>query len=233
MSPWVSGCGRLYRRLARAFPHEFRMICGDGLEQLGEDIVPLVWREQGVVGLMRLFGDLALHLPLEYLSTWIGRLKEFTMTGDLFEGTWKAKNDKSQWDPALHAGAGVPAVRSHGGGLPPGGVWDQGWPGRRGTSHVDHRGREASSDCRSERPSDSRRSAGRGGVRKPTRSPDDRSGGRGRRKGAGQGNLQGVGRWQDAHCDDGRHGPQGAVQGVGGLRARRPNTRTCLKVDCS
>ena len=66
----------------------------------GEDIAPLVWREQGVVGLVRLFADLALHLPLEYLSTWIGKLKEFTMTGDLFEGTWKAKNEKSQWDPA-------------------------------------------------------------------------------------------------------------------------------------
>src|SRR4029453_3784432 len=24
---WVIGCGRLYRRLARAFPHEFRTIC--------------------------------------------------------------------------------------------------------------------------------------------------------------------------------------------------------------
>ena len=99
MNPWVSGCGRLYRRLARAFPHEFRMICGDGLERLGEDIAPLVWREQGVVGLLRLFGDLALHLPLEYLSTWIGTFKELTMTGDLFEGTWKANNDQSQWDP--------------------------------------------------------------------------------------------------------------------------------------
>ena len=99
MNPWVSGSGRMYRRLARAFPHDFRMICGDGLERLGEDIAPLVWREQGVVGLLRLFGDLALHLPLQYLSTWTDTLKEFTMTGDLFEGTWKAKNDQSQWDP--------------------------------------------------------------------------------------------------------------------------------------
>jgi hypothetical protein len=31
------------RCMARAFPHEFRMVCGDGLEQLGADIVPLVW----------------------------------------------------------------------------------------------------------------------------------------------------------------------------------------------
>ncbi len=90
----------MYRRLARAFPHEFRLVCGDGLEQLGEDVAPLVWREQGALGLLRLFVDLALHLPLEYLSTWTGRFKEFTMTGDLFEGTWKANNDKSHWDPA-------------------------------------------------------------------------------------------------------------------------------------
>ena len=164
MNPWVSGSGRMYRRLARAFPHDFRMICGDGLERLGEDIAPLVWREQGVVGLLRLFGDLALHLPLQYLSTWIGTLKELAMTGDLFEGTWKAKNDQSQWDPGLYAGAGVSAVRSHGGGVLAGRVWDQGWPGLRRTSHVDHRGREASSGGRPERPSDSRRSAGRGGV---------------------------------------------------------------------
>ena len=100
MSPWVSGCGRIYRRVARAFPHDFRLICGDGLERLGEDIAPLVWRDGGVVGLIRLFGDLILHLPLEYFSTWIGNFKEVTMTGDPFEGTWKAKNEQSQWDPA-------------------------------------------------------------------------------------------------------------------------------------
>ena len=100
MTPKASRAGRLYRRLARAFPHQFRVVCGDGLEQLGEDLAPLVWREQGVVGLIRLFGDLALQLPLAYLSTWIGKLKELTMTGDLFEGTWKAHNEKSQWDPA-------------------------------------------------------------------------------------------------------------------------------------
>ena len=99
MNYWASGCGRLYQRVARAFPYEFRMICGDGLERLGADIAPLVWREQGLVGMVRLFGDLALHLPLEYLSTWTGRLKELTMTDDLFEGTWKANNEKSKWDP--------------------------------------------------------------------------------------------------------------------------------------
>ena len=100
MNHKTSRSGRLYRRLARAFPYQFRVICGDGLEQLGEDLAPMVWREQGVVGLIRLFADLALQLPLAYLSTWTNKLKELTMTGDLFEGTWKAQNEKSQWDPA-------------------------------------------------------------------------------------------------------------------------------------
>jgi hypothetical protein len=100
VSHWMSGCSRVYRRVARAFPHEFRMICGDGLERLGEDVLPLVWREHGVLGVVRVFADLALHLPLAYLSTWAGKLKELTMTGDPFEGTWKAMNERSQWDPA-------------------------------------------------------------------------------------------------------------------------------------
>ena len=28
------GCGRAYRRIARAFPHQYRAICGDGLEPM-------------------------------------------------------------------------------------------------------------------------------------------------------------------------------------------------------
>ena len=38
MSTFVMGCCRAYRRIARAFPHQYRAICGDGLEQLGEDL---------------------------------------------------------------------------------------------------------------------------------------------------------------------------------------------------
>ena len=100
MNQWMIACSRIYRRLARAFPHEFRMVCGDGLEQLGADVLPLIWREQGVLGLVRCFADLTQRLPLEYVSSWTSKFKEMTMTGDLFEGTWKAKNDESQWDPA-------------------------------------------------------------------------------------------------------------------------------------
>ena len=75
-----------------------RAICGDGLEQLGEDLVPRVWQQQGLVGLIRLFGDLALRLPYEHFSTWADRLREATMADDVFEGTWRAKqSEASQW----------------------------------------------------------------------------------------------------------------------------------------
>ena len=99
MTSVVAGCGLLYRRIARAFPHQFRTICGDGLEQLGQDVVPIVWRDEGVIGVIRLFGDLAVQLPLAYFSTWLGHFKELTMAGDPFEGTWKANPAKSSFDP--------------------------------------------------------------------------------------------------------------------------------------
>jgi hypothetical protein len=75
------------------------MVCGDGLERLGEDVAPVVWREHGVLGLVALFADIAVRLPVEYVSMWLDKLKETTMPGDLFEGTWKANAEKSQFDP--------------------------------------------------------------------------------------------------------------------------------------
>jgi hypothetical protein len=92
--------GRWYRHIARAFPHEFRAICGDGLEQLGADLAPIVWRDQGLVGIVRLFADLVVRLPLEYGSTYFTRFRELPMSDDPFEGTWKAKNEQSEWDAA-------------------------------------------------------------------------------------------------------------------------------------
>ena len=100
MNRLIYVCSLGYRGLARAFPHEFRLVCGDGLERLGTDLIPLVWREQGLFGLVRCFADLLVRLPFEYLSTWANRSKELIMTNDLFEGTWKSNNEKSQWDPA-------------------------------------------------------------------------------------------------------------------------------------
>jgi hypothetical protein len=105
MNAWVVGCRRLCRGLSRAYPHEFRAICGDGLERLAEDVGPIVWREQGVSGLVRLAADVVLHLPVEYIRSWINQLKEVTMTGDLFEGTWKSEKGKDQFDTSYTAGA--------------------------------------------------------------------------------------------------------------------------------
>ena len=104
MSPYVTQCRRICRRLARAFPYEFRMVCGDGLERLAEDMALLVWREQGVLGLLRLVADLAIRLPVEYVLTWMNKLREVTMTADLFEGTWKADTTKAKWDTSYAAG---------------------------------------------------------------------------------------------------------------------------------
>ena len=50
MSAFVIACSRLYRGLGRAFPREFRAICGDGLEQLGEDVVPQCLAAAGCYG---------------------------------------------------------------------------------------------------------------------------------------------------------------------------------------
>ena len=59
---------RIYRRLAYAFPHEFQMIYGADLLQLGEDSIDDIWARLGFFGLFRLLVDIAMRLPLEYLS---------------------------------------------------------------------------------------------------------------------------------------------------------------------
>jgi predicted permease len=68
MNPRLNICLTLYRRLARAYPHEFRMLYGEDLERLGEDAVPEAWRRYGLLGLVRLLADIALRLPAEYLT---------------------------------------------------------------------------------------------------------------------------------------------------------------------
>ena len=61
-------CLTLYRRLASAYPNEFRMLYGDDMDRLGEDAVPEVWRRYGVPGLLRLLADIAIRLPATYLA---------------------------------------------------------------------------------------------------------------------------------------------------------------------
>src|SRR5262244_1517253 len=59
---------RIYRRLAKAFPHEFKLAYGTDVMQLGEDVVEDVARRHGVAGLVRLIADIAIRVPVEYLS---------------------------------------------------------------------------------------------------------------------------------------------------------------------
>ena len=59
---------RLYRALARAFPHEFQVLYGADMLQLGEDVVQDIAKEHGFSGLFRLVADLAIRVPVEYLS---------------------------------------------------------------------------------------------------------------------------------------------------------------------
>src|SRR5579864_598602 len=58
----------MYRWLAYAFPHEFQMVYGGDMLQLGEDALEDIWREHGFLGLIRLLADIAVRVPIEYLS---------------------------------------------------------------------------------------------------------------------------------------------------------------------
>ena len=66
---------RIYRRLAQAFPHEFKLAYGTEVMQLGEDVVKEIARRQGAAGLMRLIADIAIRVPLEYLSEMRGDMR--------------------------------------------------------------------------------------------------------------------------------------------------------------
>jgi macrolide transport system ATP-binding/permease protein len=59
---------RIYRRLAQAFPHEFKLAYGAEVTQLGEDVVEDIAKRHGGAGLIRLIADIAMRIPLEYLS---------------------------------------------------------------------------------------------------------------------------------------------------------------------
>lgn len=61
-------CLMMYRRLARAFPHEFQIVYGADVIQLGEDVVEEIARTHGILGLVRLVADLAWRVPIEYLA---------------------------------------------------------------------------------------------------------------------------------------------------------------------
>ena len=66
---------RIYRRLAQAFPHEFKLAYGPEVMQLGEDVVEEIAKRHGAVGLIRLIADIAIRVPLEYLSEMRGDMR--------------------------------------------------------------------------------------------------------------------------------------------------------------
>jgi predicted permease len=66
---------RIYRRLAQAFPHEFKLAYGTEVMQLGEDIVEEIAKRHGAVGLIRLIADIAIRVPIEYLSEMKGDMR--------------------------------------------------------------------------------------------------------------------------------------------------------------
>ncbi|MGH9723153.1 MAG: ABC transporter permease, partial [Bryobacteraceae bacterium] len=59
---------RLYRVLARAFPYEFKNAYGDELVQMTEDAVESIWRQHGILGLVRLLADIAIRVPAEHFA---------------------------------------------------------------------------------------------------------------------------------------------------------------------
>lgn len=59
---------RIYRWLAHAFPHEFKMAYGADVMQLGEDVVADIAKRHGIAGLVPLIADIAIRVPLEYLN---------------------------------------------------------------------------------------------------------------------------------------------------------------------
>ncbi len=66
---------RIYRRLAQAFPHEFKLAYGPEVTQLGEDVVEDIAKRHGALGLIRLIADIAIRVPLEYLSEMRGDMR--------------------------------------------------------------------------------------------------------------------------------------------------------------
>ena len=52
---------RIYRRLAEAFPQEFKIVYGMEVTQVGEDMVEEIAETHGVAGLFRLILDIAIR----------------------------------------------------------------------------------------------------------------------------------------------------------------------------
>ena len=66
---------RIYRRLAQAFPHEFNLVYGPEVIELGQDMEEEIRKRQGAAGLIRLIADIAIRVPVEYLSELRGDMR--------------------------------------------------------------------------------------------------------------------------------------------------------------
>src|SRR5271169_1154047 len=66
---------RIYGLLAQAFPHEFKLAYGTEVLQVGEEVIKDIAKRHGVVGLIRLIADIAIRVPLEYLSEMRGDMR--------------------------------------------------------------------------------------------------------------------------------------------------------------
>jgi predicted permease len=66
---------RIYRLLSQAFPHEFKLAYGTEVVQVGEDVIKDIAKRHGTVGLIRLIADIAVRVPLEYLSEMRGDMR--------------------------------------------------------------------------------------------------------------------------------------------------------------
>jgi len=66
---------RIYRRLTQAFPHEFKLAYGAEVMQLGEDVVEEIAKRHGIAGLIRFIADIAIRVPVEYLSEMRGDMR--------------------------------------------------------------------------------------------------------------------------------------------------------------
>ena len=61
--------------VGESVPHEFKLAYGPGMMQLGEDVVEEIAKRHGTVGLIRLVADIAIRVPLEYLSEMRGDMR--------------------------------------------------------------------------------------------------------------------------------------------------------------
>jgi predicted permease len=66
---------RIYRWLAEAFPHEFKLAYGTEVLQVGEDVIKDIAKRHGTAGLIRLIADIAIRVPLEYLNEMRGDMR--------------------------------------------------------------------------------------------------------------------------------------------------------------